>query len=336
MWLILPSLASRFVQEWPDLNSVSNSQSQDYEFWLTLSGKPTQRASSWRGWKTRPWSQRLFGAAILGDLVVARYEGWLTSFARATHDHASPSASPASARASRTNVSSGRPSGESLARWDRNSCSWKTFQATLFSDSTVCLASLPRAGTTRCGRLWPLPTLERRTDGNGCSVWPTAKVATGDYQNTNYGPVLNLSGAAKSWPTPDGLATERDNRSPSSGAAVRPTLAKLVRDWPTPTSGKPSKAWATPGGRDWKDTPGMATTGTNPDGSGRVGLDQLGRQAQAIGKRGDGCRKHLNPLFVEWLMGLPIGWTASEPVETASFRSWLRTHSELLRRHSNA
>ena len=37
--------------------------------------------------------------------------------------------------------------------------------------------------------------------------------------------------------------------------------------------------WATASARDWKDTGGMAATGTNPDGSVRSRMDQLGRQA---------------------------------------------------------
>jgi len=41
--------------------------------------------------------------------------------------------------------------------------------------------------------------------------------------------------------------------------------------------------WSTPSARDWKDTEGMATTGTNPDGSERDRLDQLGRQVQLAG-----------------------------------------------------
>lgn len=40
--------------------------------------------------------------------------------------------------------------------------------------------------------------------------------------------------------------------------------------------------WATPTTRDHKDTTGMATTGTNPDGSERSRLDQLGRQVGLI------------------------------------------------------
>lgn len=41
--------------------------------------------------------------------------------------------------------------------------------------------------------------------------------------------------------------------------------------------------WVSPSSRDWKDTAGMSETGTNPDGSLRVRLDQLPRQAQLAG-----------------------------------------------------
>lgn len=42
-------------------------------------------------------------------------------------------------------------------------------------------------------------------------------------------------------------------------------------------------------------------------------------------------RRTLNPLFVEWLMGLPIGWTGSAPVETASPHWWQDMRGELSR-----
>lgn len=48
--------------------------------------------------------------------------------------------------------------------------------------------------------------------------------------------------------------------------------------------------WATPSARDWKDTPGMATTGTNPDGSPRSRLDQLPRQVALVEPPPDGWR----------------------------------------------
>jgi len=34
----------------------------------------------------------------------------------------------------------------------------------------------------------------------------------------------------------------------------------------------------------------------------------------------------LNPPWVEWLMGWPIGWTDLEPLEMDKFRLWLQQH----------
>ena len=34
--------------------------------------------------------------------------------------------------------------------------------------------------------------------------------------------------------------------------------------------------------------------------------------------------------YVEGLMGLPLGWSALEPVETQSFLAWRQRHSERL------
>ncbi len=42
----------------------------------------------------------------------------------------------------------------------------------------------------------------------------------------------------------------------------------------------------------------------------------------------DGGR--LNPEWVEWLMGWPVGWTGSGSLGTGKFQSWLRSHSRFL------
>src|SRR5690606_29058955 len=81
-------------------------------------------------------------------------------------------------------------------------------------------------------------------------------------------------------------------------ASVRPIDATACGLWPTPRKqmatgtweGRSTKVgpdlqtavmmamWTTPSSRDWKDTPGMATTGNNPDGTQRERNDQLPRQ----------------------------------------------------------
>ncbi len=81
--------------------------------------------------------------------------------------------------------------------------------------------------------------------------------------------------------------------------------------------------WTTPCSRDHKDTPGMSLMGQNPDGSIRVRMDTLPRQAfLTTGMILSGCSAQtesiglLNPDFVRWLMGFPIAWDNYAPMET--------------------
>jgi hypothetical protein len=36
----------------------------------------------------------------------------------------------------------------------------------------------------------------------------------------------------------------------------------------------------------------------------------------------------LNPNWVEWLMGWPIGWTDLKPLEMARFQEWQQQHGK--------
>lgn len=89
--------------------------------------------------------------------------------------------------------------------------------------------------------------------------------------------------------------------------------------------------WCSPSARDWKDTPGMATTATNPDGSKRTRIDQLPRQA-CLGIPTKNCHVltgkgvGLNVEHSQWLMGFPVEWTCSGVTAMQSFRR-SRKHS---------
>ncbi len=118
--------------------------------------------------------------------------------------------------------------------------------------------------------------------------------------------------ASSSWPTPDAGAMTRSNRSDSPNAAIRPLLAKLVQDWPTPTS------------RDWKD--GACADGDVPTHAllGRAAPrfflpDPENETLGAISSNGGltsrpPSKRRLNPVFVEILQGLPRGWTDLKPL----------------------
>lgn len=71
---------------------------------------------------------------------------------------------------------------------------------------------------------------------------------------------------------------------------------------------------AGPSARDNKDTPGMATTGTNPDGSTRHRMDQLPRQVHGLISASSVASTEpigalvLNAAMSRWLMGFPATW----------------------------
>src|SRR5208282_1730244 len=75
------------------------------------------------------------------------------------------------------------------------------------------------------------------------------------------------------WPTPCAADSDAGPRVPDAKRGPAPGLNMATK----------LAGWSTPSARDWKDTEGMATTGTNPDGSERDRLDQLGRQVQLAG-----------------------------------------------------
>lgn len=133
-----------------------------------------------------------------------------------------------------------------------------------------------------------------------------------------------LQNQAAIWPTPQAADSERASLTMMRG---NPTLLGQAT-WMTPTSSdsKPTnetdEAWA----KKWAD--GEVIPTPHQRLRNQVQASRSGHQRPTTPKDGPESSqptRRLNPLFVEWLMGLPTGWLICEPLETASFHRWLHT-----------
>jgi hypothetical protein len=79
---------------------------------------------------------------------------------------------------------------------------------------------------------------------------------------------------------------------------------------PYSSGGPPMEGWPTPHARDWKDSPGMSTTGVNPDGSERVRLDRS--TMLTFGVEWPPWSPVMDaPDLYRWMMGYPPEWSAT-------------------------
>jgi DNA (cytosine-5)-methyltransferase 1 len=107
----------------------------------------------------------------------------------------------------------------------------------------------------------------------------------------------------------------------------------LAVKWPTPTvcgnynkaglSAKSGDGLATAVKR-WR-TPN-ATDGAKWSNQSQQEREQKGQQVRLCHQLSAGGS--LNPTWVEWLMGWPLGWTDLRPLETDKFQQWQQQHGD--------
>jgi hypothetical protein len=220
---------------------------------------------------------------------------------------------------------------ESYAKYDHATSSWRTPQCSLFEDLPECLETLPRWGSMRNGELYP------------------RKIASGILAIRQYITNANESGLSQRIPTHvtggiDGGSNSRKAFAERSIKAPTPTVCgNYNRKGASPTSGDGLATWAqkcpTPVAND-----GASAKRTNPikggiplrefvqkcptprvngmcGGTGSWELLNKFTTPEEARAMGAGNGGTLNPLWVEWLMGWPIGWTGLEPLETVKYPS---------------
>jgi len=188
----------------------------------------------------------------------------------------------------------GRTWPESFARWDRDTASWKTPQCSLLAGLDEFSETWPQWGMMLNGEcsVQSMPVL--RTSETESGLWATPTASTGGKEPEGKTGRKLVTQVAM-WPTP--RTTGLDGGSNSRKAS------KARGMWPTPTCHNAREC----------DAPTEATLNT----------PTLTHQARG----GDATQpKHLNPVWVEWLMGWPLGWTDLKQSETDKFRAWQHSH----------
>ena len=203
-------------------------------------------------------------------------------------------------------------------RFDRATSSWKTSQQSLLPDSAQSLETWPRAGMTVDGRAYqhrqPVPRTTVIGGGALQSV-PTPRAndaeKRGRFDPTN--PRNGLPAYALMWPTP---VAHDDGKTPEAHMAMKARMKGGPRHTCTSLTvmvkGIEAGMWPTPTAAASKGSCPKALTRAN--GRSRVN-DRIDHAIMAS----DGGL--LNPTWVEWLMGWPLGHTASAHWATAKSRS---------------
>lgn len=217
---------------------------------------------------------------------------------------------------------------------------------------------LPSENLSITSKKWPTP---RSREGNAGE--------SGSQGSKHNAKKRYLDGVVQEkWPTPMGSdqynpATERERGQLRESAILWPTAsvsmvkghyseeAQTRKDGKSRTMarldnaavhvGPNSKNWLTPAAREdaacpqsqrmlthqAKEFPCKDPTGPQDPTNGNNGSKSLENDPTSLR-----LLKRLNPRFVEWLMGHPIGWSSVRKIETKDYNAWVTASSRLLER----
>lgn len=215
---------------------------------------------------------------------------------------ASPAEEPGSTESGRV---FGPSSLDSLASFDPATSSWRTSQLSLLEEWDEFSETWPRSGMTRSGIAYRRQPLAPLIGGIAFGSLPTPSATSYGYnQQDSPGaavrPSLETMARKGLWPTLTASEGTGPGHSTKGGKNLRTVVAEQTQTWPTP-----------------RNCSAMAATITEeavekaPDRFPNLETVVATREPKAAGGS-------LNPTWVEWLMGFPLGWTDLAPSETPS------------------
>ena len=294
IWLRIPSTTYHCapVLQGSNLDLISHLKTS--KPFVMSKGKPMRPQSLLKKWKKEPYMMRLYGIMCEPSTLNLGVEEFIQSLGVS---HVSHLAKRETSWQRMTPVTSGPNSSGSLAKFDQISSSWKTSQVSLNLQHLPFSQTWPKWGIMRHGVLskqvmWEPCTIER-----GGFAW--------------HGKMVMM-------PTP---TSNPSYRHPIGNSKKHPGYQRMLAMLPTPNAmnalrtGKEidpvywlesAKKWKKKGINKHFPLPmAVQTNGINP-----IKNPSVINSIKIGGK--------LNPEWVEWLMGWPIGWTESAPVEMES------------------
>ena len=192
-----------------------------------------------------------------------------------------------------------RDSGEkwrgSFVKYDLDTSLWRTHQCSLLGDLELFSETWPTWGLMRNGECWEQRMLEQTIRGTESGLSPNGVDSFHTPNTTGLDGGSNSRKALRKreemWPTPvhsearQGLQIRREGKK-----GTQTSLSTAVLTWPTPR------------------TKGMC------GGSGSWDLLNKNTTVEEARQMGAGNGGQLNPTWVEWLMGWPLGWTDLKPL----------------------
>ena len=336
MWKYLP--ASVCSADTGGMTLQSGFQGSRPEPSATSSGTSTVKKSSKPGSKTASLTMPPSGTMSESLTAHPGVEEWISSL---PHRPASPTPRQGAEREPAMIETSSQIHSVWLAKYDLELCMWKTspdLQLSLKMEgqatSQKSLVDFPKSGMTVDGTLYPLKTQAHRTCVNGGGLWPTPDASkrgprAGDLV-VEYGRTVKRRGSgqqrgidlqtAAKWNTPNTMDslncksqkaldyeynTARPGRTNPNNLRDQVAVQEGLRLWPTPATSQ-----------DYKPVRPLAPS----EADGTHGTMLVG----AVGdKHPDHIGGQLSSTWVEWLMGIPVGWSALDPLPEGAYAEWL-------------
>ena len=305
-----------------------------------LSGEPTPRPFSWRGWRTRPWMKLLSGTTLQPSTASLGVELWIQSLVASL---ALTSQLQEKVRESKraTDQDSSLNTSGLFAKYSPDGFLSKTCQVSLLMEQCQpYLENFPKWGSMRNGECFQQKTWAPVINARESLSWPTPRTQEPGRTREGYGRGLSelVEGKEqipKFWPTP--LSSEHAGGTPEIIQRRRDQGRQIMLC-------HEARIWFTSIISDQYNT---VTTDKLIRKDGKCRLDKLSNMSVHTGplaqtKQTSGSDssksvqtspqqlKRLSPTFVEWLMGLPTGWSLPIPINQNDYKFWETESCRLL------